>query len=81
MQIIYEIKHHKDEGYDFENDPDKEFMTECAKVDNNPPETWKKYSNMTDILQMEVGEFIKTKSKKELYHIATVCLKMWRTMK
>lgn len=81
MQIIYEIKHHKAEGYDFENDPDKEFMTECAKVDDNPPETWKKYSNMTDILQMEVGEFMKTKSKKELCHIATVCLKMWRTMK
>ena len=40
MQIIYEIKH-KDRGYDFENDPDKEFMTECAKVDDNPPETWK----------------------------------------
>ena len=39
MQIIYEIKH-KDRGYDFENDPDKEFMTECAKVDDNPPETW-----------------------------------------
>ena len=51
MQIIYEIKH-KDRGYDFENDLDKEFMTECEKVDDNPPETWKKYSNMTDILQM-----------------------------
>ena len=50
MQIIYEIKH-KDKGYDFENDLDKEFMTECEKVDDNPPETWEKYSNMTDILQ------------------------------
>ena len=80
MQIIYEIKH-KDKGYDFDNNSDKEFMIECAKVDDNPPETWKKYSNMTDILQMEVGEFMKTKSKKKLYHIATVCLKMWRTMK
>ena len=56
MQIIYEIKH-KDRGYDFENDPDKEFMTECAKVDDNPPETWKKYSNMTGTLSYSYSLF------------------------
>ena len=44
--------------------PDAVFMTECAKVDHNPPETWQKYDRKTDagaynIMIMEINELKK----------------------
>lgn len=73
--IVYRLKKKAD---DFESNPDKEFMEECAKVDHEHPLTWNKYTNWEDILDMEVAEFKKTHNVKELYHIAVVCLKIWR---
>ena len=44
--------------------PDAVFMSECAKVDKNPPDTWQKYDRNTDagaynIFVMEVNELKK----------------------
>lgn len=74
--IITQIKSQNDN--DFEENPDKDFMIECAKVDHDKPKTWEKYSNWTDILKMEVAEYEKYKTDKELFHIAVACLNIWR---
>jgi hypothetical protein len=74
--IITQIKSKNE--YNFEDNPDKDFMTECAKVDKDRPKTWEKYNSWTDILKMEVAEYEKYKTNKELYHIAVACLNIWR---
>ena len=74
--IITQIVSKKD--YNFEDNPDKDFMTECAKVDHDRPKTWDKYTSWTDILKMEMSEYEKYKTDKELYHIAVACLNIWR---
>lgn len=74
--IITQIKSKNE--YNFEDNLDKDFMTECAKVDHDRPKTWEKYNSWTDILKMEVAEYEKYKTDKELYHIAVACLNIWR---
>lgn len=39
--IITQIKSKNE--YNFEDNPDKDFMTECAKIDHDRPKTWEKY--------------------------------------
>lgn len=74
--IITQIKSKNE--YNFEDNPDKDFMTECAKIDHDRPKTWDKYTSWTDILKMEMSEYEKYKTPKELYHIAVACLNAWR---
>ena len=58
--IITQIKSKNE--YNFKDNPDKDFMTECAKVDHDRPKTWEKYNSWTDILKMEVAEYEKYKT-------------------
>ena len=60
------------------NNPDREFMEECAKVDKHHPTTW--IGSPMEIITMEYQELMKKPSKKELYHLATACLNAWRHM-
>lgn len=76
----------KDVEYDFENNPDKEFMIECQKVIDNKPETWSRYSNdPMSIVTMEYNELLKTKDTeskiREIYHLSASLLNLWRTLK
>lgn len=69
--------------------PDAVFMSECAKVDKNPPETWSKYDRNTDagaynIFVMEVNELKKAHDstdiadlKENACHVATAALNLW----
>ena len=73
--------------------PDAVFMSECAKVDHNPPDTWQKYDRNTDagaynIFVMEVNELKKAHDsadvadlKENAYHVATAALNLWRVHK
>ena len=73
--------------------PDAVFMSECAKVDKNPPETWSKYDRNTDagaynIMIMEINELKKAHDsadmagvKENAYHVATAALTLWRIHK
>ena len=73
--------------------PDAVFMSECAKVDHNPPETWQKYDRNTDagaynIMIMEVNELKKAHDSNDAkgivmntYHVATAALNLWRAYK
>ena len=80
--IIYRFKsHNKHEDVDFNENHDKEFMEECGKIDRDQPQTWKKYSNWDDILEMELAEYKKSHNVRELYHIAVACLNIWRKYK
>ena len=73
--------------------PDAVFMSECAKVDKNPPETWQKYDRNTDagaynIMIMEINELKKAPDSNDsegiiekAYHVATAALNLWRAHK
>ena len=73
--------------------PDAVFMSECAKVDHNPPDTWQKYDRKTDagaynIFVMEVNELKKAHDSNDAkgivmntYHVATAALNLWRAYK
>ena len=73
--------------------PDAVFMSEYAKVDKNPPETWSKYDRKTDagaynIFVMEVNELKKAHDSNDAegiavntYHVATAALNLWRIHK
>ena len=73
--------------------PDAVFMSECAKVDHNPPDTWQKYDRNTDagaynIFVMEVNELKKAHDSNDAegiavntYHVATAALNLWRAHK
>jgi len=73
--------------------PDAVFMSECAKVDKNPPETWSKYDRNTDagaynIMIMEINELKKAHDsadmagvKENACHVATAALNLWRVHK
>ena len=61
-----------------ENNPDREFMEECARIDKHKPSTW--IGTPMEIISMEYQELMKKPSKKELYHLATACLHAWRHM-
>ena len=73
--------------------PDAVFMSECTKVDHNPPETWSKYDRNTDagaynIMIMEINELKKAHDsadmagvKENAYHVATAALNLWRVHK
>ena len=82
--ILTTVKTHKDK-YDFESNVDKEFMIECAKVDENRPDTWLNYQdNPMSIVNMEYNELIRAKDtemkKKEIYHLSAALLNLWRTL-
>ena len=73
--------------------PDAVFMSECAKVDKNPPQTWSKYDRNTDagaynIFVMEVNELKKAHDSADMaalienaYHVAAAALTLWRIHK
>lgn len=73
--------------------PDAVFMSECAKVDKNPPDTWQKYDRNTDagaynIMIMEINELKKAHDSGNIpellenaYHVAAAALNLWRVHK
>lgn len=76
----------KKDKYDFESNLDKEFMIECAKIDENRPETWDKYKdNPMSIVSMEYAELLKTTTNEEkieeIYHLSASLLNLWRSLK
>lgn len=71
---------------DISDNPDREYMEECAKVDENRPVTWKPYENYPmGIIDMEYNELRSAKTLEEkienLYHLSVGCLNMWRHLK
>ena len=93
MPEIITIKKHVSEK-DARNDddiyhgsPDAEFMKMSHEVDENPPETWKKYDVNTDqgmkkIIEMEYQELMNAKTHDEkitnIYHLSVALLRYWR---
>ena len=92
MEIITIKKHvsEKDARNDddiYHGSPDAEFMKMSHKVDENPPETWKKYDVNTDqgmkkIIEMEYQELMNAKTQDEkitnIYHLSVALLRYWR---
>ena len=81
MIIITEPR--KKEWNDISDNPDKEYMEECAKVAKNRPLTWKAYENVPmAIIDMEYNELKNAKTEEDkienLYHLSVACLNMWR---
>ena len=95
MEIITIKKHvsEKDVRNDddiYHGSPDAEFMKMSHKVDENPPETWKKYDVNTDqgmkkIIEMEYQELMNAKNKDDkitnIYHLSVALLRYWRINK
>lgn len=86
MIIITEPRKQKSEWNDISDNPDKEYMEECAKVDRNRPLTWKAYENVPmAIIDMEYNELKNAKTEEDkienLYHLSVACLNMWRHYK
>ena len=87
MIIITEPKKSKQKEWnDISDNPDKEYMEECAKVDRNRPATWKPYENAPmAIIDMEYNELKNAKAEEDkienLYHLSVACLNMWRYVK
>jgi hypothetical protein len=83
MIIITEPRKQKSEWNDISDNPDREYMEECAKVDRNRPLTWKAYENVPmAIIDMEYNELKNAKTEEDkienLYHLSVACLNMWR---
>lgn len=83
MIIITEPRKQKSEWNDISDNPNKEYMEECAKVDRNRPLTWKAYENVPmAIIDMEYNELKNAKTEEDkienLYHLSVACLNMWR---
>lgn len=83
MIIITEPRKQKSEWNDISDNPDREYMEECAKVDKNRPLTWKAYENVPmAIIDMEYNELKNAKTEEDkienLYHLSVACLNMWR---
>ena len=86
MIIITEPRKQKSESNDISDNPDREYMEECAKVDRNRPLTWKPYENTPmAIIDMEYNELKNAKTEEDkienLYHLSVACLNMWRHYK
>lgn len=87
MIIITEPKKSKQkERNDISDNPDKEYMEECAKVDKSRPATWEAYENVPmAIIDMEYNELKNAKTEEDkienLYHLSVACLNMWRHVK
>ena len=86
MIIITEPRKQKNEWNDISDNPDREYMEECAKVDRNRPLTWKPYENTPmAIIDMEYNELKNAKTEEDkienLYHLSVACLNMWRYVK
>lgn len=83
-RIFKEVSKH--DFNDISDNPDREYMEECAKVDENRPETWKPYENYPmGIIDMEYNELRTAKTLEDkienLYHLSVGCLNMWRHLK
>lgn len=92
MEIITIKKHVSEKDARNDDDiyhvsPDAEFMKMSHKVDENPPETWKKYDVNTDqgmkkIIEMEYQELMNAKTHDEkitnIYHLSVALLRYWR---
>jgi hypothetical protein len=83
-RIFKEVSKH--DFNDISDNPDREYMEECAKVDENRPETWKPYENYPmGIIDMEYNELRAAKTLEDkienLYHLSVGCLNMWRHLK
>jgi hypothetical protein len=84
-----DIKGHEDK-FDWamvqQKPKDWKFMKESADVLRNIPVTWTAYPSdeggRLDIIQMEFTELMQAKTsearKKELVHLASACLHLWR---
>lgn len=83
-RIFKEVPKH--DFNDISGNPDREYMEECAKVDENRPATWKPYENYPmGIIDMEYNELRTAKTLEDkienLYHLSVGCLNMWRHLK
>ena len=68
-------------------DADQEFMDACAEIDHNPPATWSKYDNPSDIVKMEYEEITNAMKnndmkayKENLIHLSVALLHEWRCL-
>lgn len=66
---------------------DEKFMDACEEIDHNPPATWSKYDNPSDVIKMEYDEMVTAmknndmKSYKEnLIHLSVALLHEWRCL-
>lgn len=66
---------------------DEKFMDACTEIDRNPPATWNKYDNPSDVIKMEYDEMTTAmknndmKSYKEnLIHLSVALLHEWRCL-
>lgn len=66
---------------------DEKFMDACEEIDCNPPATWSKYDNPSDVIKMEYDEMTNAmknndmKSYKEnLIHLSVALLHEWRCL-
>ena len=68
-------------------DADQKFMDACEEIDRNPPATWSKYDNPSDVIKMEYDEMTTAmknndmKSYKEnIIHLSVALLHEWRCL-
>lgn len=69
------------------SETDQEFMGACAEIDRNPPATWSKYDNPSDIVKMEYEEMTNAMKnndmqayKENLIHLSVALLHEWRCL-
>lgn len=69
------------------SETDKKFMDACTEIDRNPPATWSKYDNPSDIVKMEYEEMTNAMKnndmkayKENLIHLSVALLHEWRCL-
>lgn len=72
--------------HDISNNPDREYMEECGKIDRNKPSEWEMYSdNPVGLISMEYSRLNTQTSKPDvinaLYRLSVACLNYWRYLK
>ena len=66
---------------------DQKFMDACEEIDHNPPATWSKYDNPSDVIKMEYDEMTNAMKnndmkayKENLIHLSVALLHEWRCL-
>lgn len=69
------------------SETDQAFMDACEEIDRNPPATWSKYDNPSDIVKMEYEEMTNAMKnndmkayKENLIHLSVALLHEWRCL-
>lgn len=65
----------------------EKFMDACEEIDRNPPATWSKYDNPSDVIKMEYDEMTNAMKnndmkayKENLIHLSVALLHEWRCL-